>query len=360
VAETAGRSHRSHAGRAQLAQLIEKSRALLELPESHLLAIIPASDTGAMESALWSLLGSPRGVDVLAWETFGMDWLADIRDQLKLTDIRALTAEYGRLPDLEQVDFSRDVVFPWNGTASGVCVPGGGWIAEDRQGLTICDATSAVFAMDLPWDRLDVATYSWQKVMGGEAQHGILILGPRAVQRLESHIPPWPLPKIFQLTVDGRLNQALFAGDIINTPSMLAVADALDGLDWALSLGGLSALIGRCRDNFDLIAEWVANSDWAGFVAEDPATRSITSVCLKITAPWFLGFDPSQQAAAAARMVSLLEEEKAGYDLGAYRKSPPGLRIWAGATVEKENIAALLPWLDWAYATVKEEVFRPK
>ncbi|MBL6934304.1 MAG: phosphoserine transaminase [Alphaproteobacteria bacterium] len=358
-AETAGRSHRSPAGREQLAQVIKKSRALLELPESHLLAIIPASDTGAMEAALWSLLGS-RGIDVLAWETFGMDWLTDIRDQLKLTDLRALTAEYGSLPDLEEVDFSRDVVFPWNGTASGVCVPGGEWIAEDRQGLTICDATSAAFAMDLPWDRLDVATYSWQKVMGGEAQHGILILGPRAVQRLESHIPPWPLPKIFQLTVDGRLNQALFAGDIINTPSMLAVADALDGLDWALSLGGLSTLMERCRDNFDLIAQWVVNSDWAGFVAEDPATRSITSVCLKITAPWFLDLDPSQQAAVTERMTALLEEEKAGYDLGAYRKSPPGLRIWAGATVEKENISALLPWLDWAYATVKSETPHPE
>ncbi len=363
MAETAGRSHRSARGRTQLAQLIEKSRVLLELPESHLLAIIPASDTGAMEAALWSLLG-PRGVDVLAWETFGMDWLSDIRDQLKLTDLRALTAEYGCLPDLEQVEFSRDVVFPWNGTASGVCVPGGDWIAEDRQGLTICDATSAAFAMDLPWDKLDVATYSWQKVMGGEAQHGMLILGPRAVERLESHTPSWPLPKIFQLTVEGRLNEALFAGEIINTPSMLAVADALDGLDWALSLGGLSALIGRCRDNFDLIAQWVTRSDWAGFVAKDAATRSVTSVCLKITEPWFLDLAPSQQAAVTARMVSLLEREKAGYDLGAYRKSPPGLRLWAGATVEKENVAALLPWLDWAYATAKnefrEEVSHPK
>jgi len=332
---------------------MEKSRALLKLPESHLLAIIPASDTGAMEAALWSLLG-PRGVDALAWETFGMDWLTDIRDQLKLTDLRALTAEYGRLPNLEQVDFSRDVIFPWNGTASGVCIPDGQWIAEDRQGLTICDATSAVFAMNLPWDRLDVATYSWQKVMGGEAQHGMMILGPRAVERLESYSPPWPLPKIFQLTHGSHLNRSLFESKTINTPSMLAVADALDGLDWALSMGGLVPLMGRCRDNFDLIAEWVAQSVWVGFVAEDPATRSVTSVCLKITDPWFLGLESSQQAITATRVVLLLEQEKAGYDLGAYRKSPPGLRIWAGATVEKENIKALLPWLDWAYATVKK------
>jgi phosphoserine aminotransferase len=349
-----GRSHRSAAGKAKLAEVIDRSRRLLEMPEDYRLAIVPASDTGAVELALWSLLG-PRGVDVLAWESFGRGWANDVVDQLRLTDVRVLEADYGRLPDLGQVDWARDVIFTWNGTTSGVRVPDGDWIAEDRDGLTICDATSAVFAMDLPWPKLDVVTWSWQKVLGGEAAHGMLALGPRAVERLESHQPPWPLPKIFRLTKNGKLDEALFSGSTINTPSMLCVEDALDGLRWAESRGGLPVLIRHAEENLALVAEWIAASDWAAFLADDPATRSSTSICLKIVCPWFVTLGETAQAAATKALAGLLEAEGVGYDLGSYRAAPPGLRIWGGATVAKDDVAALLPWLDWAYATVRGE-----
>jgi len=349
-----GRSHRSAPGKAKLTEVIDRSRRLLGVPEDHRLAIVPASDTGAVELALWSLLG-PRGVEVLAWESFGRGWATDVVDQLRLTDVRVLDADYGNLPDLGQVDPARDVVFTWNGTTSGVRVPDGDWIAADREGLTICDATSAVFAMDLPWPKLDVVTWSWQKVLGGEAAHGMLALGPRAVERLESHQPAWPLPKIFRLTKNGKLDEAIFRGSTINTPSLLCVEDALDGLRWAEARGGLPALIRHAEENLAHIAEWVAASDWAAFLAAEPATRSSTSICLKIVDPWFAALGETAQAAAIKALAGLLEAEGVGYDLESYRAAPPGLRIWGGATVAKVDVAALLPWLDWAYATVRSE-----
>ena len=324
-----GRSHRAAEGKAKLAEVIARSRALLGLPADYRLAIVPASETGAVELALWSLLGV-RGVDVLAWESFGKAWATDAAKELKLPDLRVLEAPYGRLPDLAEVDPARDTVFTWNGTTSGVRVPHGEWIAADRAGLTICDATSAVFAMVLPWDKLDVVTWSWQKVLGGEAAHGMLALSPRAVARLESHRPDWPLPKIFRLTKGGRLNEAIFQGSTINTPSLLAVEDALDGLRWADEVGGLDALIARSEANLACVADWAEAgspaSSWAGFLAEDPATRSCTSICLKIVDPWFLGLGPGEQAAAAKQVATLVAEAGAGYDLGAYRDAPPEYR----------------------------------
>jgi len=362
-----GRSHRSKDGKAKLAEAIELSREILGVPADYRIGIVPASDTGAVEMALWSLLG-PRGVDVLAWESFGKGWVTDVTKQLELDDTRVIEADYGELPDLSQVDFGRDVVFTWNGTTSGVRVPNGDWIAAGREGLTICDATSAVFAMDLPWDKLDVVTYSWQKVLGGEAQHGVLILSPRAVERLESHTPPWPMPKLFRMTKAGKLNEGIFKGETINTPSMLVVEDALDAMRWAKSVGGLEGLIERSEANLAAIARWVENSDWVDFLAKDPPTRSCTSICLAITDAWFAGLDSiclaitdawfagldeDKQRAVAKDMVGLLEKEGVAYDVGAYRDAPPGLRIWGGATVDTSDIEALLPWLDWAFAEVK-------
>ena len=347
-----GRSHRSRPGAEKLARLIEHSRDLLGLPDGYRIGIVPASDTGAMEMALWSLLGA-RGVDVLAWESFGAGWATDVTKQLKLTDVRVIEADYGELPDLGRVDFSRDVVFTWNGTTSGVRVPDGEWIAGDREGLTICDATSAAFAMELPWDKLDVATYSWQKVLGGEAQHGMLILGPRAVDRLETHTPPWPLPKIFRLTKGGKLMEGIFEGATINTPSMLCVEDALDGLEWARKVGGLAALTARTMSNFRAIEDWVGRTSWVDFLAEVPETRSPTSVCLKISDPWFQALDSDTRAAAAGNVAGLLAGEGAAFDIESYRDAPPGLRLWAGATVETANLIALFPWLDWAFDTIK-------
>ncbi len=346
-----GRSHRSGPGRAKLAEVIARTRALLRLPEDYRVGIVPASDTGAVEMAMWSLLGA-RGVDLLAWESFGAGWVTDAVEQLGLRGARVFTADYGKLPDLGQVDCDRDVVFVWNGTTSGVRVPDGEWIAAGRAGLTICDATSAVFAMELPWGKLDVATFSWQKVLGGEAAHGMLILSPRAVERLESHVPPWPLPKIFRLTKGGRLDEAIFEGQTINTPSMLCVEDVLDALAWAESIGGLEALVARSQANLAAVARWVEASDWADFLAEAPETRSCTSICLKLVAPWFAGLDAGGQGDAATRIAALLDEEGVAFDVGAYREAPPGLRIWGGATVETADIEALLPWLDWAYAKV--------
>jgi phosphoserine aminotransferase len=349
-----GRSHRAPAGQAKMAEVIDRSRRLLGMPDDYRLGIVPASDTGAVELALWSLLG-PRGVDVLAWESFGRGWANDVVNQLKLTDVRVLEADYGHLPDLTQVDPRRDAAFTWNGTTSGVRVPDGDWIADDREGLTLCDATSAVFAMDLPWPKLDVVTWSWQKVLGGEAAHGMLTLSPRAVERLETYQPPWPMPKIFRLTKNGKLNEGIFRGAPINTPSMLCVEDAFDGLAWAESRGGLPALIEHAEDNLGLVGDWVSHSKWAAFLAVEPATRSCTSICLTIVDPWFESLGAAAQPAVAKALVELLEAEGVGYDLGAYRDAPPGLRLWGGATVAKEDLAALLPWLDWAYATVRGE-----
>ncbi len=347
-----GRSHRAAPGKARLAEVIERSRALLGLPDDYLIGIVPGSDTGAVEMALWSLLGA-RGVDVLAWESFGAGWAQDAARQLKLEDLRVLRAEYGALPDLGAVDWARDVVFVWNGTTSGVRVPDGDWIARDREGLAICDATSAAFAMALPWERLDVVTYSWQKVLGGEAAHGMLVLSPRAVERLESYVPPWPLPKLFRMVKDGRLNAGIFKGATINTPSMLCVEDALDALRWAEEIGGLDALIARSQANLAAIADWVAASPWVDFLADRPETRSSTSICLEITDPWFAALDETARRATVARLVARLDELGAAHDIGGYRDAPPGLRIWGGATVETADIEALLPWLDWGFAEIR-------
>jgi phosphoserine aminotransferase len=347
-----GRSHRAKEGKAKLAEVIARSRAILGMSGDFRLGIVPASDTGAVEMALWSLLGA-RGVDMLAWESFGKGWVTDAAKQLKLDDIRIIQADYGKLPDLTKVDNRRDVVFTWNGTTSGVRVPDGDWIDGNRGGLTICDATSAVFAMDMPWPKLDVVTWSWQKALGGEAAHGMLALSPRAVERLEQYRPAWPLPKIFRLTKDGKLNEDVFTGATINTPSMLCVEDALDSLRWAEEIGGLPALIARAEANLAAVTAWVTASDWADFLAEDPATRSSTSICLKITDPWFQALPAPEQAAAAKAIATRVADAEAGYDIGYYRDAPPGLRIWGGATVAREDMEALLPWLDWAYGEVK-------
>lgn len=347
-----GRSHRSKIGKAKLGDVLDRSRRILGIPDDYRIAIVPASDTGAVEMVMWSMLGA-RGVDMLAWESFGAGWVTDATKQLKLDDVRVLEAPYGELVDLAQVDFSRDVVFTWNGTTSGVRVPNGDWIPDDRAGLAICDATSAAFAMDLPWDKLDAVTWSWQKVLGGEAAHGMLVLSPRAVERLESYTPPWPLPKLFRMTKGGKLNEGIFKGETINTPSMLAVEDALDTLAWAEEIGGLDALKARCEANLAAMERWVDGSDWAGFLARDPATRSCTSICLSIVDPAFQALSTDEQNAAAKRIATLIEAEGAGYDIAGYRDAPPGLRIWGGATVETADIEALLPWLDWAWNEVK-------
>jgi phosphoserine aminotransferase len=346
-----GRSHRASGPKARLAEVIERSRAILGMPADWRLGIVPASDTGAVEMALWSLLGG-RPVDVLAFESFSEGWATDVVKQLRLPDARVLSAPYGQLPDLSAVDFSHDVVLAWNGTTSGVRFPDGDWIPADRQGLVICDATSAAFAMALPWDKLDVVTWSWQKVLGGEAAHGMLALSTRTVDRLLTYKPFWPLPKIFRLTSGGKLIEGVFKGETINTPSMLCVEDALDGLRWAESAGGLSGLIARSEANLAAVARWAASRGWADFLAETPATRSCTSICLKIVALWFTKLPAEGQAAAAKQIVSLLEKEGVACDIGAYRDAPPGLRIWGGATVETSDIEALLPWLDWAHAQV--------
>ena len=347
-----GRSHRSAEGKARLLAVIEGTREVLQVPDGYRIAIVPASDTGAVEMALWSLLGA-RGVDVLAWESFGAGWATDITKQLKLPDTRLLDADYGLLPDLGAVNFDNDVVFCWNGTTSGVRLSSGDWIPDDRAGLTICDATSAAFAMELPWDKLDVVTFSWQKVLGGEAAHGMLILGPRAVERLESHTPSWPLPKIFRLTKGGKLQEGPFKGETINTPSMLCVEDYLDTLNWARSIGGLKGLLARVNGNAGVLDGWVAKTDWIDYVARDAANRSTTSVCLSIVDDWFTALSDADGNAVAKQLVALLEAEGAALDIGGHRDAPTGLRIWCGATVEQSDLEALLPWLDWAYGEVK-------
>ncbi len=347
-----GRSHRAKIGKSRLKEAIDRTASILGLPEDYRVGIVPASDTGAVEMALWSMLGA-RGVDMLAWESFGAGWITDVTKQLKLDDVRTLVADYGDLPDLGKVDPARDVVFTWNGTTSGVKLPDADWIRDDRAGLTICDATSAAFAMDLPWDKLDVTTFSWQKVLGGEAAHGMIILSPRAVERLENYTPPWPLPKIFRLTKGGRLIEGIFTGATINTPSMLCVEDYLDALNWAESIGGLPGLIAKSEENLAVIRDWVGRTDWVDFLANDPQTLSNTSVCLKIVAPWFTALDADNQAVATKKMATLLDEEGAAFDIAAYRDAPAGLRIWAGSTIEATDLSALLPWLDWACGQVK-------
>ena len=343
--DTLGRSHRSALGKKTLGLACSETARILGLPAGYRVAVVPASDTGAIEMAMWSLLG-PRGVDVLEWETFSATWTADILDQLKLPNTRVITADYGDLPDLATVNFNNDVVFVWNGTTSGVKVPHGDWIPDDRAGLTLCDATSAIFAMDMPWHKLDVITYSWQKVLGGEGGHGMLILSPRAVERLESYTPPWPMPKVFRMTANGKLNEGLFKGETINTPSMLCVADYLDALQWADGLGGqdggLAGLIAKSKANLAVIEDFVAHNDWIAFLAKDPATVSNTSVCLTLNV----------SDAQVKKMVALLDAEGVAYDIAAYKDAPAGLRIWCGATVEAADLKALMPWLTWAYGEV--------
>ena len=348
-----GRSHRARLGRAKLGEVIERTRALLELPEDYRVGIVPASDTGAVEMALWSLLGA-RGVDVLAWESFGKGWVTDIVGQLKLEDVRPFEADYGKLPDLSLVDADRDVVFTWNGTTAGVRVPDGEWIAEDRRGLTICDATSAIFAMELPFEKLDVTTYSWQKVMGGEGAHGMLILSPRAVERLESYTPPWPLPKLFRMTRGNELNEEIFTGDTINTPSMLCVEDALDALRWIEAAGGVPGMVARSQANLRALAVWAGKTGWVDFLAEDEGIRSSTSICFRIVDAWYAALAAGEQTGRQKELVGLLEKEGVAYDIGAYREAPPGLRVWGGSTVETSDIEALIPWLDWAFQQVKK------
>jgi len=347
-----GRSHRSKPGKAKLKDAIERTRKLLGVPADYRIGIVPASDTGAVEMAMWSLLG-PREIDIYAWESFGEDWVTDTVKQLKLkAEVRK--APYGQLPELKPSK-DRDVVFLWNGTTSGVKVPNGDWIAPDREGLTICDATSAAFAMELPWDKLDVTTFSWQKVLGGEAAHGMLILSPRAVARLESHTPAWPMPKIFRMTKGGKIVDGIFEGETINTPSMVAVEDYLDALTWAESVGGLKGLIQRSNDNLKALEDWAAKSDWCGFLAEHKAVRSNTSVCLKVIDPWFTALSDEAKADAAKKIAAALEKEGVALDIAGYRAAPPGLRIWCGATVDKADIQALTPWLDWAWSQVKQQ-----
>lgn len=348
------RSHRASPSKARLLEVIERSRDMLRVPPDYRLAIVPGSDTGAMEMALWNLLGA-RGVDALAWDSFGKTWASDMANQLKLTDLRILDADYGDLPDLTKVDGDRDVVFTWNGTTSGVRVPNADWLAPGKAGLAICDATSAVFAMALPLEKLDVVTWSWQKALGGEAAHGMLLLSPRAVERLENYHPPWPLPKLFRLTKNGKTIEGLFKGETINTPSMLCVEDSLMALRWAQGIGGCDALQARSRANLERVESWVAQRDWIDFLARDSRWRSCTSICLKLTAPWFTALDLVAQSRVAREMATVIADAGAGYDLGSYRDAPPGLRIWGGPTVETADIERLLPWIDWAYGQVSAQ-----
>ncbi|HEV2570799.1 phosphoserine transaminase [Methylocella sp. CPCC 101449] len=353
-----GRSHRAKVGKTKLKLAIDLTREILQVPADYRIGIVPASDTGAVEMALWSLLGA-RGVDMLAWESFGEGWVTDVVKQLKLKDARILKAPYGELPDLKTVNFDNDVVFTWNGTTSGVRVPNADWIPADRKGLTICDATSACFAQRLDYSKLDVVTFSWQKVLGGEAAHGMIILSPRAVERLTTYAPAWPLPKIFRMTNGGKLIEGIFVGDTINTPSMLCVEDYIDALQWSKLLGGLDALVGRADSNVKVLADWVAKTPWVDFLAKSADIRSNTSVCLKVVDPAVTALAPEAQAAFVKEMVALIEKEKAAYDIDGYRDAPPGLRVWCGATVESADVAVLTEWLDWAFAQAHAKVANP-
>ena len=347
-----GRSHRAKIGKTKLAEAIDRSKKILGMPDDYVLGIVPASDTGAIEMAMWSLLGE-RGVEVLCWESFSSGWATDCKSQLKLENLVISKVGYGQLPDLSKVNWNNDVVFTWNGTTSGARVPDGNWIPADREGLAICDATSAVFAMQMPWQKLDVVTWSWQKVLGGEGGHGMIALSPRAVKRLEQFTPARALPKIFQMSKGGKLISGIFAGETINTPSMLCVEDALDGLKWAESIGGLAGLVARSEANLKVIEDWVATSTWAAFLAESKAIRSSTSICLKIIDPAYTALSDEDQAKHAKTIVSMLEKEGAAFDIGAYRDAPVGFRIWGGATVETSDLALLMPWLDWAWGEVR-------
>jgi phosphoserine aminotransferase len=346
-----GRSHRSRPGMAKLKAVIDRSASLLGIPTDYRAFIVPASDTGAVELAMWSLLG-PRIVDAFVWDTFGAEWMIDAVQQLQI-ETRVLRAEFGELPDLAKANPAHDSVFVWNGTTSGVCAPDGKWIADDREGLTICDATSAIFAMDLPWPKLDATAFSWQKGLGSEAAHGMLVLSPRAIERLELHTPSWPLPKIFRVKKDGKFNAGLFEGETLNTPSMLAVEDYLDALGWAESIGGLPALLARTDRNFSALSRWVKESRWLTFMASDERYRSPSSVCLKIIEPWFAGLAPADQRATVRRFADLLEDEGIAFDVAGHRTAPPGLRIWCGPTVENDEIEALTPWLDWGWEQIR-------
>jgi phosphoserine aminotransferase len=348
-----GRSHRSKIGKQKLRQAIDLTREVLGVPADYLIGIVPASDTGAMEMALWSLLDPEVGVDVLGWESFGLGWVTDVTKQLKLPDVRTIKADYGKLPDLASVDFNRDVVFTWNGTTSGVRVPNGDWIPADRKGLTICDATSAAFAQNLAFDKLDVVTFSWQKALGGEAAHGMIVLSPRAVKRLETHTPPWPLPKIFRMTKGGKLIDGIFVCDTINTPSMLCVEDYLDALTWAKSVGGLKGLMARADANFKALGDWAAKTPWIDFFAEDPATRSNTSICLKVVDPDVMRLDLAGQEAFVRAIAARLDKEGAAYDIAFHRDAPPHFRIWGGATIEAADLVTLTAWLEWGFAVEK-------
>lgn len=350
-----GRSHRAKIGKDKLKQAIDMTKSLLGLPHDYIVAIMPASDTGSVEAAMWSLLG-PRPVDVFAWESFGKEWVTDCLKQLKLPNTRSFVGEFGELPDLSQANPEHDIVFTWNGTTSGVIVPNGDWIKADRKGLTICDATSSVFAVPMPWDKLDVVTFSWQKVLGGEAAHGILILSPRAVERLESYTPAWPIPKIFRLTKDGKLNHGIFEGETINTPSMLCVEDALDAMKWAESIGGGAGLVRRTQANYKALSEWVARTEWVDFLPTNPAVRSPTSVCLKLVDPALAALNKDDLAAFCKKLTGLLEKEGVAYDINSYRDAPSGLRIWCGATVEDKDVTILTSWLDWAFAVCRAEI----
>lgn len=349
-----GRSHRSSIGKQKLKEVIDRSRDILGIPDDYRIGIVPASDTGAYEMAMWNLLGA-RGLEAFAWESFGQGWVTDAVKQLKLENCITKIAGYGALPDLASVNWDNDVLFTWNGTTSGACVPNADWIADDREGLAICDATSAVYAMDVPFEKLDVVTWSWQKVMGGEAAHGMIVLSPRAVERLESYTPAWPLPKIFRLTKGGKLIEGIFKGETINTPSMLCVEDAIDGHIWAESLGGLPALIKRSQANLAAIENWVAQHDWIDFLAADKPTRSCTSICLKITDTWFTSLEDAAQKTFTKELAGLLAKEKVAYDINGYRDAPAGLRIWGGATVETSDIDALLPWIEWGFQELKQQ-----
>ena len=354
-----GRSHRAKGPKASLTSAIDRMAQLLALPDDYRLGIVPASDTGAVEMIMWSLFGQ-RGVDMLAWESFGKTWVNDAKNQLQLEDLRIFDADWGALPHLDEIDFDRDVLLTWNGTTSGVRVPNGDFIPDDRKGLTVADATSACFAMPMPWDKIDIATFSWQKSLGGEGAHGVLVLSPRAVERLEAMPAPRALPKIFQLTKNGKLIEGIFRGDTINTPSMLAVADLHSALDWAEKIGGLDALIARSDESLAHVKSWVATSSWVDFLAQDEATISNTSICLQICDEDVMALGQSEKADFAKQMVTLLADEGVAFDIGAYRTAPAGLRIWAGPTVEPDDIAALLPWLDWAFATVKDDLMTQK
>lgn len=347
-----GRSHRSKPGKAKLREVIDLTRAVLGIPAEYRIAIVPGSDTGAVEMALWGLLG-PRGVDVFAWESFGGDWVTDITKELPIEDRRVFQAPHGDLPDLTQADPDRDTIFTWNGTTSGVRVPNGDWISDDRTGLTICDATSAAFAMDLPWSKLDVTTWSWQKVLGGEGAHGMIVLSPRAAERLVDHVPQWPMPKLFRMVKNGVLTEGLFDGETINTPSLLAVEDAIDGLRWARDIGGLPALMARSRENFARVEAWIEQNDWCDFLASRSDIRSETSICLKIVDP-LLADDPARQAELASAISGLMAQEQVALDAGAYRTAPPGFRFWAGATIDAEDLGLALEWLTWGYQQCRQ------